>query len=376
MRILFMVQGEGRGHLTQAISLGQMLRSAGHNIVGAMVGSSPGRQIPDFFDQQIRAPVYQFDAPNLIYKGQSGGMDLRKTIYTHLSNLPKYLKSLRLIHKCVQEIQPDLIVSFYDTYGGLYNAIYRSKIPMICIAHQYLLLHPTFIFPDKNIFDRYLINLNSKFTSWFARKKLALSFRPMPPVTDSNITVVPPLLRQAVFDLKPMNGDYFLVYMTHHSLSQQIITWHLEHPELVLHCFWDNPDVENEFSFDQTLTFHRINSEKYLHMLANSRALVTTAGFESVCEAMYLGKPVMMVPVPNHFEQECNAIDSVISGAGITSKTFDLSVLLNYLPKHVDQSPKFRDWYDRGKMAFINEIEAFDPSRANKSEQEDLTSIS
>lgn len=32
---------------------------------------------------------------------------------------------------------------------------------------------------------------------------------------------------------------------------------------------------------------------------------VTTAGFESVCEAMYLGKPVMMIPT--HVEQEINA---------------------------------------------------------------------
>ena len=94
-------------------------------------------------------------------------------------------------------------------------------------------------------------------------------------------------------------------------------------------------------------------------MLASCNALVTTAGFESVCEAMYLGKPVMMVPVPNHFEQECNAMDGVISGAGVTSKTFNLSVILDYLPKHVDQSQKFRSWYHRGEAMFLKEIEAF-----------------
>ena len=92
-------------------------------------------------------------------------------------------------------------------------------------------------------------------------------------------------------------------------------------------------------------------------MLASCKALVTTAGFESVCEAMYLGKPVMMVPVPNHFEQECNALDGVISGAGVRCKTFDLSVLLEYLPKHQDQSEKFRKWYQSGEAMLIHEIE-------------------
>ncbi|TLU97923.1 glycosyltransferase family protein [Dyadobacter luticola] len=361
MRILFMVQGEGRGHLTQAISLGQILRSAGHEIAAAMVGSSPGRNIPKFFDEQIMAPVFNVEAPNIIYNAQGGGMNVRKTIYTHVTSIPKYLKNLRKIHESVQKIQPDLIISFYETYGGLYNVLYRSKIPMVCIAHQYLLLHPRFVFPENSRFNQFLINLNSNSTSWLAAKKLALSFREIP--STNNIQVVPPLLRQEVTQLTPENGDFFLVYMTHHSLSQQIISWHQQHPEVRLNCFWDNPDVSDEFIVDETLTFHRINSEKYLHMLANCRALVTTAGFESVCEAMYLGKPVMMVPVPNHFEQECNAIDGVISGAGVMSKTFDLSVLLEYLPKHIDHSQKFRSWYQQGQKLFLHQIEALSAAR-------------
>jgi uncharacterized protein (TIGR00661 family) len=362
MRILFMVQGEGRGHLTQAIALGQILREAGHEIVAAMVGTSPGRNIPKFFDQQIQAPVLHVNAPYIIYSRKGTGMDVWKTIYRHLYNFPRYLGSLRSIHQSILQIKPDLIISFYETYGGLYHLIYRSKIPLVCIAHQYLLLHPRFVFPKNRFLDQFLINLNSKLTSLMATKRLALSFRELPSRPDLKISVVPPLLRQEVIDLTPGEGGFLLVYMTHHRLSDQIISWHLENPGVRLNCFWDNPDFDEEFVYDETLTFHRINSEKYLHMLANCRALITTAGFESVCEAMYFKKPVMMVPVPNHFEQECNALDGVISGAGITSRTFDLSVLLNYLPKHVDQSEKFRVWFDQGKAAFIAEIEALDKS--------------
>lgn len=382
-----MVQGEGRGHLTQAISLGQILRSAGHDIVASMVGSSPGRIIPAFFEEQILAPVIQIDAPNIIYNAQNGGMNLQKTVFTHISNLPKYLRSLRHIHQCIEQIKPDLIISFYETYGGLYNVMYRSKIPMVCVAHQYLLLHPKFVFPEKSRFNQLLINLNSRSTSWLSAKRLALSFREIQNEEKFGVSVVPPLLRQEVVNLVPKKGNYFLVYMTHHSLSHQIIHWHLANPETPIHCFWDNPDASEEFIFDETLTFHRINGRKYLEMLAGCEALVTTAGFESVCEAMYLGKPVMMVPVPNHFEQECNAIDGVISGAGITSKSFDLSVLLDYLPRHVDQSEKFRSWYKHGRFIFINEIDdlgrkynlnsrSVTNPESVKTDQKDLTSIS
>ena len=43
MKILFIIQGEGRGHLTQALSLRQKLTDEGHQIVGVLVGKSPAR---------------------------------------------------------------------------------------------------------------------------------------------------------------------------------------------------------------------------------------------------------------------------------------------------------------------------------------------
>ena len=78
------------------------------------------------------------------------------------------------------------------------------------------------------------------------------------------------------------------------------------HPHTRLHFFWDQPDAPEELKVDDTLTFHRINDEKFLKMMAGCKAFATTAGFESVCEALYMGKPCMLIPA--HVEQECNAI--------------------------------------------------------------------
>jgi uncharacterized protein (TIGR00661 family) len=361
MKIVFLVQGEGRGHLTQAISMAQILKRAGHEVAGALVGNAVGRTIPVFFKEQIHAPVYYFNAPTIVYKGNE--MNVKRTLLSLVSNSPGYIKSLRFLHRMIREIQPDLIISFYETYSGLFNIVYGTKVPMVCVAHQYLILHPDFTAPKNRGISQLLINLNSKAASWKSSQRLALSFREMRSLPDQKLLVVPPLLRKEVLDLCPVKGDFFLVYMTHHSLSKQIIDWHTLYPDVRLHCFWDKAEAPDELQVDKTLTFHKINSQKYLSMLATCRALVTTAGFESVCEAMYLGKPVMMVPVPNHFEQECNALDGVISGAGVTSKSFNLSVLLDYLPHHIDQSEKFRNWYHRGEAMFIKNVEGFDKTQ-------------
>lgn len=60
MKFLFIVQGEGRGHLTQAITLEEILRRNGHEVVEVLVGKSSSRRLPGFFNRNIHAPVKRF----------------------------------------------------------------------------------------------------------------------------------------------------------------------------------------------------------------------------------------------------------------------------------------------------------------------------
>ena len=117
--------------------------------------------------------------------------------------------------------------------------------------------------------------------------------------------------------------------------------------------------------------------------MARCRGLVSTAGFESIAEAMYLGKPVQVVPVEGHFEQWCNAFDTVRAGAGIRSKVFDLKCLQQHIchgssdrgmvQRYVSPPPprgrtsdaavglptdRFRAWVTAGRDRFVREIEA------------------
>ena len=79
---------------------------------------------------------------------------------------------------------------------------------------------------------------------------------------------------------------------------------------------------------DDTLTFYQLDDVEFLRQMAGCKAYASTAGFESICEAMYLGKPIMMVPA--HIEQDCNAYDASLSGAGIVSNDFELERLLEF----------------------------------------------
>ncbi len=66
MKYLFIVQGEGRGHLTQALSLKEMLQRSGHEVTEVMVGISNNRHLPQFFREQIGTDITTFESVNFL----------------------------------------------------------------------------------------------------------------------------------------------------------------------------------------------------------------------------------------------------------------------------------------------------------------------
>ena len=89
--------------------------------------------------------------------------------------------------------------------------------------------------------------------------------------------------------------------------------------------------------------------------MKNCMGYASTSGFESVCEAMYLNKPILMVPTGGHFEQLCNSLDASRAGAGIVCKSFELNRLLDYIPGHL-KNEQFGSWIKNAESIFLKLI--------------------
>ncbi|MEX0884355.1 MAG: glycosyltransferase family protein, partial [Cyclobacteriaceae bacterium] len=112
-------------------------------------------------------------------------------------------------------------------------------------------------------------------------------------------------------------------------------------------AFWDEKGMPEKFLALPNLVFNQVNEPLFLNKMANCQGLMTTAGFESVGEAMYLGKKVLMVPVKGQYEQQCNALDAVNSGAGVQSSFFDLAPLKTLIENQrspLSQVNEFKIW--------------------------------
>ncbi len=350
MKFLFIVQGEGRGHMTQAISFANLLLSQGHQLSGVILGKSTRRAIPEFFTKEIPAPIHLVDSPNFVTDKEEKEILIGKTILQNLTKTSTFYKSLKKINEIVKTESPDIILNFYDLLGGIYNGIFRPKAHYWVIGHQYLIYHPEFKFAPARGLNRFFFKLNTKMTAIGASEKLALSLYELE--STDEIIVVPPLLRKQVKKLDSTSGDFFLTYIVNSGYGKEILDYAAAHPHLKIRAYWDKKDAAETEKPLPNLSFHKVHDKSFLRDMAACKGLVSTAGFESICEAMYLRKPVMVIPVKGQYEQECNALDTEHSGAGIASDSFDFTKLDQLVQAGFAPEIPIRGWIDTWPNSF------------------------
>ncbi|MFR9620881.1 MAG: glycosyltransferase family protein [Rikenellaceae bacterium] len=356
MKYLFVVQGEGRGHLTQALALSDLLRRNGHEVGEVLVGRCKNREIPQFFVDKIGAQVTMFDSPSLDYGRVGKGGAVVPTLVKNLgmSKINKWRRSIKLLSLHITESDADVVISFYEFLLCFVQMLRPLHKPVIAIGHQFLVDHPNFKHRSKGLSNARMLQLNNMICSYGVMRRLALSFYPMESVGSHTPVVVPPLLRPEIFDLEPTQGDYLLGYMLNPGYLSEVLEWKSRHPESKVHLFWDKSGAAECEERVPGLWLHRINDEKFLHYMAGCRGYITTAGFESICEAMYLGKPVLMIPA--HLEQSINADDASSVGAGRVSAKFNLSKLESAIRHYSADTESFRRWVQSGESILLGEL--------------------
>lgn len=354
MKMMFCVLGEGRGHMTQAMAVKEMVEAAGHQVVAVTLGVSAHRQVPEFFESAMKTPVRRLPTLEFKYRN-SKAVSNSATLLGVLRNLPRYRQLIRELETVVREAKPDIIINFFEPIAAFYTLTRRERPPVVTVGHQFMFQHPGYVRTPQ--LWKQLISM--RIYTWLlgARAtKLALSFYDAPNLPRKRIIVGPPILRKQLFSLQPKpDGDFTLVYLLNHGYAEQIIRWSEANPQTKLHCFYDKPGAPAESQHSPALMFHKLDGEKFLKFMAECRNVVCTAGFESVSEAAWLGKPLFLVPVENHIEQQVNAIDAQQFGLGIAEKSFNLD-RLRELPNSLP-TEKFRAWLDCAPQKLFQAIE-------------------
>ncbi len=350
LRVLFAVQGEGRGHMTQALALAAMLRRRGHTVVGAVVGSDRWGDVPDFFRRGLAAPVETIESPGFV-SGSDGHIRPAATLLRALRRRTRYQSSLDALTQILDRVEPDVVVNFYEALVGVHAQLRLTDAPTVAVGHQFMASQPGYPLMPGQPLQRAAMQAYTALVGSGAQARLALSFYDAP---SDGVCVTPPLVRDHLLALagRPRR-DQILVYLMEPKMAPALVAWSDRTPGVRLHVF--SPVGPHEHS--PALSFHALDGRAFLDHMAVSRGVVCTAGFETISEAMWLGTPAFMVPTPGHYEQRCNATDAVAVGAGLAARHLDLDPFVEYLDQHPADPEPFRHWVAQAEARAVGAIE-------------------
>jgi len=316
-KILFGVCTEGSGHTTQTIAVKQFLNKHGYD-VSCVFAAEKKLGLPKFFTDEFK--VVTFKGFDFVFDNQSRVI-IWKTMLKNVLELPRLIYTFIKIYKIIKRENPDTIVNFYEPLVGL-SALLFPKIKYISISHQNAMTLDVYPKISGYFVQKFFLKLINWVTTLRA-KKVALSYYEF---SDDSVVCCPPVLRQGSYDKSDKTEDFVLIYLMNQDMVPGLIDEAVRHPELNIECF---TRLTREFICPRNLKLNKLDGKLFQEKMKVCKAVVCSGGFETSAEAILNNKPLLMVPLPNHYEQYANCNDAEKRGFGSYSKKIELHKIPN-----------------------------------------------
>ena len=329
MKILFGVQTEGNGHITQCIATKQYLQSQGIEVTTAFAAKKK-RGLPKYFTDEFN--VIDYNGFDFVFDNV-GRVVIWKTIVKNTFELPRLIVSFIKICVIIQKEKPDAIFNYYEPLVGL-TALFFKNIKYVSFGHQYAM--DSVIYPRINgyIVQKLFLSIINKITSIRA-KIVALSYYEF---NDTTMIVSPPILRAESYSISDKKEDFVLVYLMNEDMLPQLISQAKKYPDINIQCF---TKLTKQYDELPNLKLFNLDGKLFQEKMKVCKAVVCSGGFETSAEAIYQNKPLLMIPMPNHYEQHANCNDAYLNSYAIYSESIDLSKI----PKYQLGNKKWFDTY-------------------------------
>lgn len=311
MKILYAIQGTGNGHLSRARDIVPILQRKGD--LDILIS---GKQA----DVELPYPMkYRFEGMGFTF-GKSGGVDLLDT-YRQLN-----FKNMTAEIRQLPVEKYDLVISDFEPVTS-WACLLKNKF-CIGLSHQNAVLTKGAPQPKKK--DFFSISL----LKYYAPSSVQYGFH----FSRFSENMFTPVIRQEVRDLEVTNEGHYTVYLP--SYDDEKLIKNLRKMKDVK---WEVFSKHNTKPVrDKNVSIYPINNEAFLKSMASSTGILCGAGFETPAEALFLGKKLMVIPMKNQYEQQCNAAALEYMG---------IPVIKSLKEKHL---PKIEKWLSKEKALRVN----------------------
>ncbi|MDX1524864.1 MAG: glycosyltransferase family protein [Pseudidiomarina maritima] len=276
MRILVGVQGTGNGHLSRCAALAEAASQRSDIELDFLVSGRPQAALFDmeaFGDWQWRE--------GLTFAVQQGRVSLRETM--RRNNWGKFWQDVQQL-----DLAPyDLIVSDYEPITAWAGRKQQRRV--IGIGRQFAFYKATQTLPI-HVAQRQLLR-------WFAPVSEALG---MHWFEDGQHTV-PPIIHQRA-QVTNLQQRHYLVYLPFENLAaiHQLLAPLSDYRFSVFHPQAEHQQVGH-------VHYYPPSRQGFADCFASVAGVISNAGFETSCEALAMGKKLLVRPLQGQFEQVANA---------------------------------------------------------------------
>ncbi|MGH2963444.1 MAG: glycosyltransferase family protein, partial [Solirubrobacterales bacterium] len=323
MRILYGVNGEGMGHATRSeVVIGSLLRS--HD-VRVMASGAAYRHLRDRLPRvdEIFGPTFAMDE-GVIRRWAT----VRQNVQHAVHELPDTVK--RWVAE-VDEWKPDVAITDFEPLTGVYAR--HTHTPLIAVDNMNIL--------DRCRLDAEIIGAQRQ--DYLLARAVVRSMVPgaveyivttffEPPIARGGTTLVPPIVRPEIVDARPERGEHLVVYSSGDPHLLDALRA-VDVPARVYGMRGGPDHVETEGSIE----LRPRSSEDFVESLRTSRGVIAGGGFSLLSEAVYLGKPILSLPLQGQFEQTMNARYVERLGYGLCAESVSGDVVGGF----IDRLPEF-----------------------------------
>ncbi len=298
-RIVYGVSGEGSGHSSRARVVLEHLERQGHEV--KVVTYDRGvKNLADDFDV--------FTSVGLHIVSRNNKVAPLQTLLNNLQKIPQGISVLQELRTTIfKQFKPQLVLTDFEPLTAYLARHY--DLPLISIDNQHRLRYMEYDCPAALKFNRDVTVSVIRAMVPKPDVSLVTTFC-FGSVKNDHTFLFPPLLRRAVTDLTPTEGEAILVYLTSGFESFIELLDRFPRERFIIYGQGDAGQRDN-------LHFKAPSKDGFLRDLANSKAVMATAGFTLMTESLALHKSYLALPMEGQFEQEINAVFLAQMGCGM-----------------------------------------------------------
>jgi uncharacterized protein (TIGR00661 family) len=173
-----------------------------------------------------------------------------------------------------------------------------------------------------------------------------------PPLAREQTTLVPPILRRAIVDAEPEEGDHLVVY----SSGEENALAALRASGVSCRVYGMRGGPE-EGTVDANLEFKPRSDQGFVEDLRTARGVVAGGGFSLMSEAVYLGKPMLAMPLFGQFEQAMNSRYLEREGFGMAATELTPEIVGRFLDGVDGHRERLAAYEQRGNEVALRTIE-------------------